>query len=119
MTAASRFDMYGRERKYKKVQTVDCLMRDPMATNSLISYASCNCVGAAVDSATMSNLAGFAALGSTPWVSFNFYPPPCWNIRRLCERAQCPAIPGISSFLLFSFILRAVGPYLSFSAFIM
>ena len=45
-----------------------------MATNSLISYASCNCVGAAVDSATISNLPGFAALGSTPWVSSNFTP---------------------------------------------
>jgi hypothetical protein len=51
-----------------------------------------------------------------------FWRERCWNIRRLCERAQCAAIPGISVhsfFLLFSFILRAVGPYLSFSAFIL
>jgi hypothetical protein len=52
-------------------------------------------------------------------ISGGFY---CWTIRRLCECAQCAAIPGISvhsSFLLFSFIFRAVGPILSFSPFIL
>jgi len=46
----------------------------------------------------------------------------CWNIGRLCERAQCDAISVISvhsSFLLFLAFFRAAGSILYFSPFIL
>jgi hypothetical protein len=43
----------------------------------------------------------------------------CWNIRRLCERAQCAAIPGIFLILIVFFHSSGCRSYLSFSPFIL